>query len=37
MKIYYWAPFLSNIATVSSVIRSIESIKAYNKKNLETC
>ena len=35
MKIYYWAPFLSNIATVSSVIRSIESIKLYNKKNLE--
>lgn len=35
MKIYYWAPFLSNIATVSSVIRSIDSIKAYNKKNLE--
>ena len=35
MKIYYWAPFLSNIATVSSVIRSIESIKVYNKKNLE--
>lgn len=35
MKIYYWAPFLSNIATVSSVIRSIESIKVYNKKNLK--
>ena len=35
MKIYYWAPFLSNIATVSSVIRSIESIKTYGKKNIE--
>jgi len=35
MKIYYWAPFLSNIATVSSVIRSIESLKAYNKNKLE--
>ena len=35
MKIYYWAPFLSNIATVSSVIRSIESIKTYSKKNIE--
>jgi len=35
MKIYYWAPFLSNIATVSSVVKSIESIKVYNKKNLE--
>ena len=35
MKIYYWAPFLSNIATISSVIRSIESIKTYSKKNIE--
>jgi glycosyltransferase involved in cell wall biosynthesis len=35
MKIYYWAPFLSNIATVSSVIKSIESIKTYSKKNIE--
>jgi len=35
MKIYYWAPFLSNIATVSSVIKSIESIKSYNKQNIE--
>jgi glycosyltransferase involved in cell wall biosynthesis len=35
MKIYYLAPFLSNIATVSSVIKSIESIKTYSKKNIE--
>ena len=35
MKIYYWAPFLSNIATISSVIKSIESIKTYSKKNIE--
>ena len=35
MKIYYWAPFLSNIATISSVIKSIESIKTYSKKSIE--
>jgi len=35
MKIYYWAPFLSQIATVSSVIKSIETIKNYNKENIE--
>jgi len=35
MKIYYWSPFLSKIATVSSVIRSIESIKQYSKKNIK--
>jgi len=35
MKIYYWAPFLSNIATVSSVIRSIESLKNYSKEKIE--
>ena len=35
MKIYYWAPFLSNIATISSVIKSIESIKSYSKKSIE--
>ncbi len=35
MKIYYWAPFLSNIATVSSVIKSIEAIKDYNKENID--
>ena len=35
IKIFYWAPFLSKIATVSSVTRSIESIKKYNKKDLD--
>ena len=33
MKIYYWSPFLSKIATVSSVIKSIEAIKSYSNKN----
>ena len=35
MKIYYWSPFLSKIATVSSVIKSIEAIKDYSKKNID--
>ena len=30
MKIYYWAPFLSNIATIDSVINSIRSIQKYD-------
>ncbi len=32
MKIFYWSPFLSNIATVDSVINSIKSIKFYDHK-----
>ena len=33
MKLFYWSPFLSNIATVDSVINSINSLKRYGKKN----
>ena len=29
MKIFYWSPFISKVATVSSVIRSAESIIKY--------
>ena len=32
MKIFYWAPFISKVATVSSVIRSAESILKYSKR-----
>ena len=32
MKIFYWSPFLSNIATVDSVINSINAIKYYDAK-----
>ena len=35
MKIFYWAPFLSKIATVSSVVSSINSIKKYSKNEVE--
>ncbi len=31
MKLFYWSPFLSNIATVDSVINSINSLKKYGK------
>ena len=32
MKIFYWSPFISKVATVFSVIRSAESILKYSKK-----
>ena len=34
MKIFYWSPFLSNIATVKAVTRSINSIINYDKQGL---
>ena len=33
MKIYYWAPFFSNVATINAVIRSAKSIVRYDKKS----
>ena len=33
MKLFYWSPFLSDIATVDAVINSINSLKRYSKKN----
>lgn len=35
MHIFYWSPFISKVATVSSVIRSAESIVKYSKKKVE--
>ena len=32
MKIFYWSPFLSNIATIDSVINSVKSIKKFDQK-----
>jgi len=32
MKIFYWSPFLSNIATIDAVVNSIKSIKKFDKK-----
>ena len=34
MKVYYWSPFISKVATASSVIRSAESLKKYSKQNI---
>ncbi len=31
MNFYYWAPFLSNVATVQAVINSAKGIKKYSK------
>ena len=32
MKLFYWSPFLSNIATVDAVTNSINSLKRYDKE-----
>ena len=32
MKIFYWSPFLSNIATVDAVLNSINSLIKFDKK-----
>ena len=34
MKVYYWSPFISKVATASSVIRSAESLIKYSKQNI---
>lgn len=31
MKIYYWSPFFTNIATIKAVIKSAESLIAYSR------
>ena len=35
MNIFYWSPFISKVATVSSVIRSAESIVNFSKKKMK--
>ena len=35
MQIYYWSPFLTNIATINSVKRSAIALKKYSKKKLD--
>ena len=34
MKVYYWSPFISKVATALSVIRSAESLIKYSKQNI---
>ena len=33
-KIFYWSPYLSNVATIKNVLNSAMSMKKYNKKSL---
>ena len=33
MKIYYWSPFFTNIATIKAVIRSAEALVKFSKEN----
>jgi len=35
MKIFYWCPFLTNVATINAVKNSVSSLKRY-KKNIDT-
>ena len=34
MKIYYWCPFLSHVATIRAVLNSAYSIKKYSKNSI---
>ena len=34
MQIYYWCPFLSNVATINSVKNSASALKKYSEINL---
>ena len=31
-KIFYWSPYLTNVATIKAVINSIKSIKKYSRE-----
>ena len=33
MKVFYWSPFFTKIATITAVINSAKSLLKYNKKN----
>ena len=35
MKLYYWCPFFSNIATEKAVINSIVSIKKFSHNKID--
>jgi len=35
MKIFYWCPYISNVATINAVLNSIESINKYSKNGLQ--
>ena len=33
MNIFFWSPFISEVATIKTVINSMKSIKHYSKNN----
>ncbi len=35
MKVYFWCPFISNVATTSAVINSIKSIKNFSNTKID--
>ena len=35
MKIYYWSPFFTNIATIKAVIKSAEAINKFSEKKID--
>ena len=34
MKVYYWSPFITDVATTTSVINSIKSINKFSRKKI---
>jgi len=34
MKIFYWCPFINNVATIDAAINSIDSINKYSKNQI---
>ena len=37
MKLYYWSPFISNVATEKAVVNSIKSVKKFSKEKINPC
>ena len=35
-KIFYWSPFLSNVATIGNVLNSAYSLSKYGKNSFKT-
>ena len=36
MKIFYWCPFIGNVATINAVLNSIKSINRYSNNIMKT-
>ena len=37
MKVYYWSPFITEVATTYAVINSIQSIHKFSKNKKINC